>query len=42
MLRKCLAVLMVMFTVTAGVAACTVDPDDRGDVTGKSDASSND
>ena len=34
MLKKCFAILMVMFAV-ANITACTSHPDDRGDVTGR-------
>jgi hypothetical protein len=35
MLRKLMTVLMLMFAV-ATVAGCTSHPDDKGDVTGRS------
>ena len=34
MLRKCLALVMLVFAVVS-IAGCTSNPDDRGDVTGR-------
>ncbi len=35
MLRKYIALVLMMFTVAIGTVACTSHPDDKGDVTGR-------